>query len=123
MEDCNIFEPGASYRLKPDATLGARVMARSPRHDTRSTNRPQKLGKKGEGCLMPGFSLTSSPRCGRIDPLFGFGLAEVEGLPHQGIATILDLSVGAMKTHLHRARLFLREGLAAYCVERRRTVL
>lgn len=28
LEDCNIFEPGASYRRKPDAPLGPRVMAR-----------------------------------------------------------------------------------------------
>jgi len=48
-------------------------------------------------------------------------LAEIEGLPHQEIATILDLTVGAVKTRLHRARLFLREALAAYFVERRRT--
>lgn len=48
-------------------------------------------------------------------------LAEIEGLSHQEIATILDLTVGTVKTRLHRARLFLREGLAEYFVERRRT--
>jgi len=48
-------------------------------------------------------------------------LAEIEGLPHQEIATILDLTVGAVKTRLHRARLFLREGLAGYFEERRHT--
>ena len=48
-------------------------------------------------------------------------LAEIEGLPHQEIATILDLTVGTVKTRLHRARLFLLEALAAYFVERRRT--
>ena len=46
-------------------------------------------------------------------------LAEVEGLPHQEIATILDLTVGAIKTRLHRARLFLRELLADYFAERK----
>ena len=48
-------------------------------------------------------------------------LAEIEGLPHQEIASILDLTVGTVKTRLHRARLFLREALAAYFVDRRRT--
>ncbi len=41
-------------------------------------------------------------------------LAEIEGLPHQEIATMLELSVGAVKVRLHRARLFLREALAGY---------
>jgi RNA polymerase sigma-70 factor, ECF subfamily len=48
-------------------------------------------------------------------------LAEVEGLPHQEIAGILDLTVGAVKTRLHRARLFLRELLADYFAERKGT--
>ena len=46
-------------------------------------------------------------------------LAEIEGLPHQDIASILELTVGTVKTRLHRARLFLRETLAGYFVERR----
>jgi len=48
-------------------------------------------------------------------------LAEIEGLPHQEIGAILDLTVGTVKIRLHRARLFLREALAGYFVERRRT--
>jgi RNA polymerase sigma-70 factor (ECF subfamily) len=48
-------------------------------------------------------------------------LAEIEGLPHQEIATILDLAVGTVKIRLHRARLFLREALADYFAERRHT--
>ncbi len=49
-------------------------------------------------------------------------LAEIEGLPHQEIGTILDITVATAKTRLHRARLFLREALTDYFVERRRTV-
>ncbi|MBI3328563.1 MAG: sigma-70 family RNA polymerase sigma factor, partial [Nitrospinae bacterium] len=49
-------------------------------------------------------------------------LAEIESLPHQDIASILELNVGTVKTRLHRARLFLREALTDYFVERRRTV-
>jgi RNA polymerase sigma-70 factor, ECF subfamily len=45
-------------------------------------------------------------------------LAEVEGLPHQEIATILGITVSTAKTRLHRARLFLREALANYFEER-----
>ena len=43
-----------------------------------------------------------------------FVLAEIKGLPHQEIATILGLTVSATKTRLHRARLLLREALAHY---------
>ncbi|NIO06985.1 MAG: sigma-70 family RNA polymerase sigma factor [Deltaproteobacteria bacterium] len=47
-------------------------------------------------------------------------LAEIEGLPHQQIATTLDVSVGVVKTRLHRARLFLRKVLDDYFTERRK---
>jgi RNA polymerase sigma-70 factor (ECF subfamily) len=50
-------------------------------------------------------------------------LAEIEGLPHQEIGTILEVSVGTVKTRLHRARLFLRQALANYFAERRRIAL
>ena len=48
-------------------------------------------------------------------------LAEVEGLPHQETAAVLELTVATVKTRLHRARLFLREALADYFAERRHT--
>jgi RNA polymerase sigma-70 factor, ECF subfamily len=48
-------------------------------------------------------------------------LAEIEGLPHQETAAILGITVGTVKTRLHRARLFLRQVLADYFVERRHT--
>ena len=41
-------------------------------------------------------------------------LAEIESLPYREIAAILNLSVGTVKTRLHRARLFLRAILADY---------
>jgi RNA polymerase sigma-70 factor (ECF subfamily) len=44
-------------------------------------------------------------------------LAEVEGLSHYEIATILGITVGTAKTRLHRARLLLREALANYFEE------
>lgn len=48
-------------------------------------------------------------------------LAEIERLPYQEIATMLDLSVGAVKVRLHRARLALREALADYFGEERQS--
>jgi RNA polymerase sigma-70 factor (ECF subfamily) len=45
-------------------------------------------------------------------------LAEIEGLPHPEIATILGITVEIVKTCLHRARLLLREVLTEYWVER-----
>jgi RNA polymerase sigma-70 factor (ECF subfamily) len=41
-------------------------------------------------------------------------LAEIEGLRHGEIATILGITVNTAKTRLHRARLSLREALANY---------
>jgi len=45
-------------------------------------------------------------------------LAEIEGLRHEEIATILGITVSTAKTRLHRARLLLREALANYFDER-----
>jgi RNA polymerase sigma-70 factor, ECF subfamily len=44
-------------------------------------------------------------------------LAEIESLSYREIASILNLSVGTVKTRLHRARLFLRAVLADYFAE------
>jgi RNA polymerase sigma-70 factor (ECF subfamily) len=43
-----------------------------------------------------------------------FLLRDVEGLSNAEVAEILDLSVPAVKSRLHRARLFLRKKLAGY---------
>lgn len=60
---------------------------------------------------------------GRLPELYRevYVLAEIEGLPQQEVATILDLSVSNVKVRLHRARLFLRELLADYFAERKGT--
>ena len=44
-------------------------------------------------------------------------LADVEGLPNADIADMLSLSVMAVKSRLHRARLWMREALAPYFEE------
>ena len=44
-------------------------------------------------------------------------LADVEGLPNAEIAEMLDLSVPAVKSRLHRARLMMRDALAPHFEE------
>jgi RNA polymerase sigma-70 factor (ECF subfamily) len=43
-----------------------------------------------------------------------FVLRDVEGLPASDVAEILDLSIPAVKSRLHRARMFLRNQLSNY---------
>jgi RNA polymerase sigma-70 factor (ECF subfamily) len=44
-------------------------------------------------------------------------LADVEGLPNSEIADMLELSVPAVKSRLHRARLLMRSALAHHFEE------
>jgi RNA polymerase sigma-70 factor, ECF subfamily len=46
-----------------------------------------------------------------------FVLADVEQLPHPEVAELLGLSVAAVKSRLHRARLLMRKTLAPYFEE------
>ncbi len=46
-----------------------------------------------------------------------FVLRDIEGLSGQETAEVLGISLAAMKSRLHRARLFLREQLSAYFAE------
>ncbi len=46
-----------------------------------------------------------------------FVLADVEGLPNQEISDLLGLSLSAVKSRLHRARLMLRNALAPHFEE------
>ena len=47
-----------------------------------------------------------------------FVLADVEQLPNSEIAELLDLSVPAVKSRLHRARLMMRDALTGHYEER-----
>ncbi len=47
-----------------------------------------------------------------------FVLRDVEGLPADDVAEVLDLSVPAVKSRLHRARLYLRNRLSGYFEEK-----
>jgi RNA polymerase sigma-70 factor (ECF subfamily) len=44
-------------------------------------------------------------------------LADVEGLPNAEIAEMLNLSIAAVKSRLHRARLMMRDALAPHFEE------
>jgi RNA polymerase sigma-70 factor (ECF subfamily) len=46
-----------------------------------------------------------------------FILADIDGLPNASIAEMLDLSLAAVKSRLHRARLLLRDALANHFQE------
>jgi RNA polymerase sigma-70 factor (ECF subfamily) len=46
-----------------------------------------------------------------------FVLSDMEGLPNTEIGELLGLSLPAVKSRLHRARLLLREALRPYCEE------
>jgi len=48
-------------------------------------------------------------------------LRDVQGLSNAQVADILDLTVAAVKSRLHRARLFLRKQLSDYFVEPEKT--
>jgi len=47
-----------------------------------------------------------------------FVLADVEQLPNAEIGELLGLSVPAVKSRLHRARLMMRDALSRYYQER-----
>lgn len=49
-----------------------------------------------------------------------FHLRDIEGLTNEETAQVLELSVSAVKSRLHRARLFLRDNLSDYFHEWRR---
>jgi RNA polymerase sigma-70 factor (ECF subfamily) len=58
----------------------------------------------------------------RLPPDYRTGLAlrDIEGLSTEEACEVLDLSVAALKSRLHRARLFLRKELSDYATGRHR---
>lgn len=46
-----------------------------------------------------------------------FIMKDIEGLSLKEVADILDMNIATVKTHIHRARLFLRDKLAEYAEE------
>ena len=51
-----------------------------------------------------------------------FHLRDVEGLSNEEVGDILGLSISAVKSRIHRARLFLRDSLSDYFYERKKKI-
>lgn len=77
-------------------------------------------------CCLPEQDFESSETRAELDRAIGelpetlrtvFVLRQLEGLSTQETAEALDVSVEVVKTRLHRARVWLRERLAAYFTE------
>jgi RNA polymerase sigma-70 factor, ECF subfamily len=51
-----------------------------------------------------------------------FHLRDIEGLSNEEVGDILGLSISAVKSRIHRARLYLRDSLSDYFYERQRKI-
>lgn len=51
-----------------------------------------------------------------------FHLRDIEGLSNEEVGDILGLSISAVKSRIHRARLFLRDSLSDYFYERKKKI-
>ena len=74
---------------------------------------PEEILLRQEALLVLQQGMARLPERHRVV----YVLAEIEGLPHPEIATILGITVEIVKTCLHRARLLLREVLTEYWVQ------
>jgi len=74
------------------------------------SSRPDFLVFSKEGLELIEKAINELPESYRVV----FYLRDVEGLSNEEISNILDLTVPAVKSRLHRARLFLRDKLSDY---------
>jgi RNA polymerase sigma-70 factor (ECF subfamily) len=74
------------------------------------SSRPDILIFRKEGIELIEKAINELPESYRVV----FHLRDVEGLSNEEISNILDLTVPAVKSRLHRARLFLRDKLSEY---------
>jgi len=77
------------------------------------SNRPDKALLSKEAMEMIERAVNELPESYRVV----FHLSDIEGLSNEETAEILGLSVPAVKSRLHRARLFLRDKLSDYFYE------
>ncbi len=77
------------------------------------SSRPDFLIFSKEGLKVIEKAINELPEPYRIV----FHLRDVEGLSNEEISNILDLTIPAVKSRLHRARLFLRDKLSDYFSE------
>ncbi len=118
------------YRIAFNAAMMRR---RKKRPDTVSMDEPVRLDDGGsvprqffDWCCLPERDLLSSEALQYMDEAIQllpeslkpvFILRDIEGLSTAETGDVLDLSVAAVKSRLHRARLFLRERLSEYFSE------
>jgi RNA polymerase sigma-70 factor (ECF subfamily) len=74
------------------------------------SSRPDLLILRKEGLQLIEKAINELPESYRVV----FHLKDVEGLSNEEISNILDLTIPAVKSRLHRARLFLRDKLSDY---------
>jgi RNA polymerase sigma-70 factor (ECF subfamily) len=74
------------------------------------SSRPEILTFRKEGLELIEKAINELPESYWVV----FHLRDVEGLSNEEISNILDLSIPAVKSRLHRARLFLRDKLSDY---------
>jgi RNA polymerase sigma-70 factor (ECF subfamily) len=119
------------YRIASNASL---MRLRKKRPDTVSVDEPLTLDdgesvprQLADWSNLPEKELLSSETRRVMDEAISelpeslrivFILRDIEGLSTAETGEVLDLSEGAVKTRLHRARLWLRERLSAYFAER-----
>ncbi len=80
------------------------------------SNRPDILIFSNEAMQIIEKAVSELPKPYRV----AFQLRDVEGLSNKEVSEILDLTVPAVKSRVHRARLFLRDRLSDYFYEWRK---
>jgi len=98
------------YPYDEKGTLMGRVMAKD------WSSRPDIIIFSNEALKIIDKSINELPESYRTV----FHLRDVEGLLNEEVAEILEISIPAVKSRLHRARLFLRDRLSDYFHEWRR---
>lgn len=115
------------YRIAYNAAL---MRLRKKQPDTVSIDRPVQLDDGNtlprqfyDWCCLPERDLMTGEALEHMEEAIGmlsdtlrpvFILRDIEGLSTAETSEVLDISVSAVKSRLHRARLFLRERLSAY---------
>ena len=113
----------ALMRLRAKARMPEELLDTGGPHFTEAGEHAQEVGEwalppeetllRQEALLVLQQGMARLPERHRVV----YVLAEIEGLPHPEIATILGITVEIVKTCLHRARLLLREVLTEYWVQ------
>ncbi len=98
------------YPYDEKGTLMGRVMEKD------WSSRPDIIIFSNEALKIIDKSINELPESYRTV----FHLRDVEGLSNEEVADILEISIPAVKSRLHRARLFLRDRLSDYFYEWRR---